>query len=165
MMKTSHVLRVMQQANENANKALYQADYQGAIECYHKALHLCNSLPKDVPFDRLRFEAITHSGLSAAFGRQGKHMESFAAANKALVFFDQINDLNAVETGRYLMAQVNQGTALAALGCLQAALEVLHRAKELFSHKNLDSAKNKAWLEMVDGNIAAINAQIKKRQE
>jgi len=155
----------MQQTSENANKAFHQGNYQGAVECYNKALHLCSLLPKDVKFDRVRFEATIHSGLSAALGRQGKHMESFAAANKALVFFDQISELDAVETGRYLMAQVNQGTALATLGCLEAALEALYRAKEVFNHKGLDPTKNKQWLEMVDGNIAAINTQIKKLQE
>ncbi|MDR2719482.1 MAG: tetratricopeptide repeat protein [Nitrososphaerota archaeon] len=162
-MKTAHIIRTMQQANENANKAFCQDDYQGAVECYNKALHLCSSLPMDVKFDRVKFEAFVHSGLSAAFGRQGKHMESFAAANKALTFFDQVGELDAVETGRYLMAQVNQGTALAALGCLEAALEALYKAKELFSHKGLDPDKNKQWIAMVDGNIAAINDQIKKR--
>jgi tetratricopeptide (TPR) repeat protein len=164
-MKTTHIIHTIQQTNEKANKAFNQTDYQGAVECYNKALQLCNSLPDDVKIDKNKLEAIVQSGLSAAFGRQGKHMESFAAANKALVFFDQSGELDAVETGKYLMAQVNQGTALAALGCFSAALEALYRAKDVFSHKGLDSIKNKQWLEMVDGNIVAINEQIKKHQE
>jgi tetratricopeptide (TPR) repeat protein len=164
-MKTTHVIRDMKLACENANKAFNQKDYQGAVENYQKALHLCSSLPEDTEFDRRRFEAAIHAGLSAAYGRQGKHMESFAAANKAMVFFDLCGELDAVETGKYLMAQVNQGTALAALGCLPAALEALQRAKDLFSNKGLDPAQNRQWLEMVEGNIAAIQAQIEKHQK
>jgi tetratricopeptide (TPR) repeat protein len=164
-MKTTHIIRTIQQTNEKANKAFSQTDYQDAVEYYNKALQLCSSLPEDAKIDKAKIEAVVHSGLSAALGRQGKHMESFAAANKALVFFDQSSELNAVETGKYLMAQVNQGTALAVLGCFPAALEALYRAKDVFSHKGLDPTKNKQWLEMVDGNIAAINEQIKKRQE
>ncbi|MDR0797870.1 MAG: tetratricopeptide repeat protein [Nitrososphaerota archaeon] len=163
-MKISHLIREIQQTNEKANRAFKQIDYQSAVEHYNKSLQLCSLLPDDVKFDREKFEAIIQSGLSAALGRQEKHMESFAAANKALVFFDRIDELNATEVGRYLMAQVNQGTALAALGCLHAALEALDRAKEAFICKNLDPAKNKQWLEMVDGNIAAINKQIEKQQ-
>ena len=162
-----HIIREMQQANEKAIRAFNQADYQGAVECYSKALQLCNSLPENVAFDKVKFEAIVHSGLSAAFGRQKKHMESFAAANKALSFFEQKNneELNAIDMGKYLVAQVNQGTALAALGCLSASLEALYRAKELFSNSNLDPVLNKQWLELVEGNIVAIKAQIVKRQE
>jgi len=158
------VVRMLWEANDQASEAFRQGDYQGAIECYNEALHLCSLLSVEVVFDRARFEAIVHAGLSAAFGRQGKHMESFAASNKALVFFDQVSELDAVETSKFLMAQVNQGTALAALGCLPAALEALHKAKQVFLNKSLDPAKNKQWLEIVEGNIVAINGQIEKCQ-
>jgi tetratricopeptide (TPR) repeat protein len=164
-MKTAHVLRAMQQAKEDAIRVFSQADYQSAVECYSKALQLCNSLPEDVKFDRVKFEAIVQSGLSAAFGRQGKHMESFAAANKALAYFEQSTNLDVVDMGKYLVAQVNQGTALAALGCLSAALEALYRAKEIFSNSNLDPVVNRPWLELVEGNIVAVNDQIVKRQK
>jgi tetratricopeptide (TPR) repeat protein len=154
----------MQETVEEANRTFHRADYQGAVKCYNKALRLCSSFSADVAFDRVRFEAIANSGLSAALGRQGKHLESFAAANKALAFFDQTDKLDDVEVGKYLTAQVNQGTALAALGCFPAALEALHRAKTIFNDKGLDSTKNAQWLQLVDGNIAAINEQIKKQQ-
>jgi len=157
-------MRVMREANEEANRAFHQSNYQGAVECYNKALGLCSSLPVDVSFDRARFEAVVYSGLSAALGRLGKHLESFAAANKALVFFDQAGELDAVEVGKYLVAQVNQGAALAVLDCFPAALEALYRAKAIFSDKGLDASKNRQWLELVDGNIVAINEQMKKRQ-
>jgi len=166
MIKMTHTtIQIMQQVAEDANAAFNNDDYQGAVECYRKALHLCDSLPVDTAFNKDRFEAIVYSGLSAAFGRQGKHMDSFAAANKALVLFDQIDQLDAMETGRYLTAQVNQGIALATLGCLPAALDALHKAKEFFNHKGLDPNKNKQWLDMVEGNIEAINKQIKKHQK
>jgi len=163
-MKTVHIIGMMQRVVVNADKAFSQADYQGAVKCYNKALCLCGSLPVTVEFDRVRFEALVYSGLSAVFGRQGKHMESFVAANKALVFFDQAGELDAVEVGKYLMVQVNQGVALAALGCLPAALEALFRAKDIFSRKGLDPVKNKEWLDVVEGNIVAINIQLEKRQ-
>jgi tetratricopeptide (TPR) repeat protein len=155
----------MQQAKERAIKEFSQANYQSAVECYSEALQLCDSLPVNVKFDRVKFEAIVQSDLSAAFGRQGKHMESFAAANKALTFFEQSDTLDAMDTGKYLMAQVNQGTALAALGCLMEALEALHRAKDVFSKNGLDPIVNRQWLDMVEGNIVAINSQIAKREK
>jgi hypothetical protein len=89
-------------------------------------------------------------------------MASFAAANRALVFYDQCGENYPADVGRWLMALVNQGTALAALGCLDAALEALRHAKEIFINKGLDIAQNRQWIDMVDGNIAAINAQIAK---
>ncbi len=164
-MKTAHIIRDMQQAHRNAEQAFQKGDYQGTVECYNKALELCNSLPADAGFDWKRFEASIHAGLSAAYGRLCKHMESFAAANKALVFYDHMGELNPADVGRYLMAQVNQGTALATLGCLPAAIEALQKAKDIFNCKGLDPDKNRQWLEMVDGNIAAIQAQIKKQQQ
>jgi tetratricopeptide (TPR) repeat protein len=161
-MKTAHVLRDMQNAHRGGDHAFQQGNYEGATECYNKALQLCASLPTDVEFDRCRFEASTYAGLSGAYGRLGKHLESFAAANKALLFYDQHGEEYPADTGRWLMAQVNQGTALATLGCLAQAVEALERAKQLFSCRGLDVEANRAWLEMVDGNIAAINAQMEK---
>ena len=64
-------------------------------------------------------------------------MESFGAANKALVFYDKCGDNYPADTGSWLMAQVNQGAALAALGCFPAAIEALERAKEIFTDKGL----------------------------
>ncbi|MDR2204126.1 MAG: tetratricopeptide repeat protein [Nitrososphaerota archaeon] len=162
----SHVVCVLQEVSENADRAFRQGDYQGAVDFYNEALRLCSLLSGDVVFDRIRFEAIVYADLSAAFGRQGKHMESFAAANKALAFFDASDEtaLSDVETGKYLMVQVNQGVALAALGCFSAALDALYRAKDIFRRKGLNPDKNKQWLELVERNIVAINGQIEQQQ-
>lgn len=164
-MKTSHVIRDMQQAQTTGQQAFSNGDFQGAVECYTKALRLCGSLPADTDFDFRKFMAAVNAGLSAAYGRLGKHLESFAAANKALTFFENCGELGSAEVGKWLMAQVNQGTALAALGCLPAALEALHKAKDVFTEKKLDPAANRQWLELVDGNITAIQAQIEKQQK
>jgi tetratricopeptide (TPR) repeat protein len=164
-MKTAHVIRDMQNAYREADQLFHGANYEGSVECYNKALQLCQSLPETTEFDQHRFEASCYAGLSGALGRLEKHLESFAAANKALVFYDQCGDNYPADTGRWLMAQVNQGTALAALGCLAAALEALGRAKEIFVNKGLDSAQNKQWLEIVDGNIAAISARLKEQEK
>ena len=59
---------------------------------------------------------------------------------------------------------MNQGTALAALGCLPDAIAAFQRAKEFFISKELSTAENKAWIEMVDGNIAAINSHLAKKE-
>jgi tetratricopeptide (TPR) repeat protein len=164
-MKIAYVIRDMQEAYREADKAFHQCNYQGSVDNYNKALQLCQSLPEDTQFDRRRFEASCYAGLSGALGRLEKHLESFAAANKALVFYDQCGNDYLADTGRWLMAQVNQGTALAALGCLTAAIEALEKAKQIFCNKGLDVAQNQQWLDMVDGNIAAINAQLKKQAQ
>ncbi len=161
-MKTAHTLRNMQESYKEANRAFHKGNYVGSVECYNKALQLCKSLPADITFDHHRFEASCQAGLSGSLGRLGKHLESFAAANKALLFYDECGEKYPADTGRWLMAQVNQGTALAALGCLPQAIEALQRAKEIFINKGLDIAQNKQWIDMVDGNIAAINAQMAK---
>jgi tetratricopeptide (TPR) repeat protein len=154
----------MQNAYRDADRLFHQGNYEGSVECYNKALKLCQSLPETTEFDRQRFEACCYAGLSGALGRLEKHLESFAAANKALVFYDQCGDNYPADVGRWLMAQVNQGTALAALGCFPAAIEALQRAKEIFTNKGLDAAQNRQWLEMVDGNIVAIQAHMKEQK-
>ncbi len=164
-MKTAQVLRDIQKAWKEAAQSFQQGNYAGAVGCYQKALALCQSLPTDAKVDRCRFEASCHAGLSASFGRAGKHLEGFAAANKALVFYDACGDKYPADVGRWLMAQVNQGTALAAMGCFDAAVEALLKAKEIFVRHGLDMTDNKQWLEMVDGNIAAIAAHRKKKEQ
>jgi len=164
-MKISDVMKDMQDAYRQADQAFHKCDYQGSVDSYRKALKLCESLPAEQEFDRGRFEASCYAGLSGALGRLEKHMESFAAANMALAFYDQCGDKYLADTGRWLMAQVNQGAALAALGCFPAAIEALQRAKQIFTDKALDPAKNAEWLKMVDGNIAAITAQMEKKKQ
>lgn len=155
----------MQLAQKNGETALRQCDNQGATECYQKALRLLGQLPADAEFDRCKFEAGIQAGLSGTLGKLGKHMESFAAANKALVYYDSLKEIPVEDVGRFLMAQVNQGTALAALGCLPAALEALQRAKDVFRREGLNPEHNRQWLDAVDGNILAINKQIEKKQQ
>jgi tetratricopeptide (TPR) repeat protein len=164
-MKTEHVIRDMQSAQKTAQQAYSQGNFKGAVDCYQKALSLSSLLPETINFNQHRFQASVHAGLSAAYGRLGKHLESFAAANKALTLFEQIAEWDAAETGKYLMARVNQGTALAVLGCLPAALEALQKAKVVFAEKGLDAAANRQWLDSVEGNIKAIQAQIEKQQK
>jgi tetratricopeptide (TPR) repeat protein len=164
-MKISDVMKDMQDAYRQADMAFHQCNYQGSVDSYRKALRLCQSLPPEQEFDRARFEASVNAGLSGALGRLEKHMESFAAANMALAFYDQCGDNYLADTGRWLMAQVNQGAALAALGCFPAAIEALQRAKQIFTDKGLDPTKNADWLKMVDGNIAAITAQMEKKKQ
>jgi tetratricopeptide (TPR) repeat protein len=164
-MKISDVMKDMQDAYRQADQAFHQCNYQGSVDNYNKALRLCESLPAEQEFDRPRFEASCYAGLSGTLGRLEKHMASFAAANKALAFYDRCGENYPADTGRWLMAQVNQGTALAALRCFPAAIEALKRAKDIFTDKGLDASKNAEWLKMVDGNIAAITAQMEKPQQ
>ncbi|MCL5877444.1 MAG: tetratricopeptide repeat protein [Candidatus Bathyarchaeota archaeon] len=163
-MKTAHTIKDMQKFWREGDYSFHQGNLEGSIDSYNKALKLCQSLPECERCNHRRFEASCYAGLSASLGRLGKHLESFAAANKALVFYDEYGEKYPADTGRWLMAQVNQGTALAALGCLPAALEALGRAKEIFINRGLDIAENKQWIEMVDGNIAAIKAHMAKEE-
>ena len=161
-MKTTQILKEMQEAFKTADNLFRQGNYESSIEYYNRALSFSQSLPNETTFDRQRFDASCYAGLSGALGRAGKHLESFAAANKALVFYDSFCENYPADVGRWLMAQVNQGTALAALRCLPAALEALQRAKDIFVNKGLDIVNNEEWLKMVDGNIEAIYTQIEK---
>jgi tetratricopeptide (TPR) repeat protein len=165
-MKTVHILRDMQLAFKEADQLFHKGNYEGSVECYNKALRLCQSLPQTAfeQFDWRRFEASCQAGLSAAYGRLDKPFDSFAAANKALLFYDACGEKYSADIGRWLMAIVNQGTALAAFKCFNDAQAAFKRAKEIFISKGLDTPQNKQWLEMVDGNIAAITAHLNKEE-
>lgn len=164
-MKTAHVIRDMQQSSRNAERIMAEGNFTDAVECFNKALKICSQLPGNSDFDKRRFAAYCYSGLSATHGKLGKHMECFAAANKALVFYDEEGDQYPADVGRWLMALANQGTSLAALRCLDAAMEALLRAKEIFLRHGLDTEENKQWLAMVDGNIAAIRREVERQNK
>ncbi|MCL2476364.1 DUF3856 domain-containing protein [Candidatus Bathycorpusculum sp.] len=161
-MNTAQILSEMQQALRDAEALFHSGDYTGSAECYTHALTLSASLPNDTPFDRSRFEASCQAGLSAVFGRLDKPFESFAAANKALVFYEANGEQYPADIGRWLMAIVNQGTALAAFHCFDDAHAAFRRAKELFISKGLDTPQNKTWLTMVEGNITTLSAHLAK---
>jgi tetratricopeptide (TPR) repeat protein len=165
LMKWAHVIRDLQQASRTAERLNKEGNYVGAVESYNKALQICASLPADSEFDRRRFAASIYAGLSASLGKLEKHLESFAAANKALAFYDEWGDKHPADVGRWLMALANQGTSLATLGCPDAAVEALLRAKEIFVKHGLNTEENKQWLAMVDGNIEAIRREAEKQQK
>ncbi len=164
-MKTAHVIRDIQQASRNAERLILEGNYTDAVECFNKALRISATLPSDSSFDRRRFAAYCYSGLSAAHGKLGQHMECFAAANKALAFYDQCGDQYPADVGRWLMALANQGISLATLRCFDAALEALLRAKEIFVKHGLNTEQNKQWLSMVDGNIDAIRREAERQHK
>ncbi|MCL2360068.1 DUF3856 domain-containing protein [Candidatus Bathycorpusculum sp.] len=161
-MKTAHILREMQVALRNADDLFHSGNYEESVKCYTNALALSSSLPSDTAFDRSRFEASCQAGLSAVFGRLDRPFESFAAANKALLFYEAYGERYPADTGRWLMAIVNQGTALAAFHCFSDAQAAYMRAKELFLSKSLDTPQNKAWIAMVEANIATLSAHLAK---
>jgi tetratricopeptide (TPR) repeat protein len=162
-MKTAHVIRDVLQALKDGEQQFKQCNYEGAVDLYKKALKLSVLLPVTEGFDCQAFEASIHSSLSAAYGQLGKHLESFSAANKALLYYDAHGEKYAEHTGRWLKAIVNQGVALAHLGIFAEAMNSFQRAKELFLSKSLDTPENKQWLTIVDENIAAIKAHLDKK--
>ncbi len=162
-MKTAHVIRDALQAIKDGEHQFKQCNYQGAVDLYEKALKLAEELPPTEGFDCQAFEASIHSSLSAAYGRLGKHLESFSAANKALLYYDAHGEKYAEHMGRWLKAIVNQGVALAHLGVCGEALKSFQRAKDMVINKNLDTPENKPWMDIVDENIAALKAHMEKQ--
>ncbi|MDR1992107.1 MAG: tetratricopeptide repeat protein [Nitrososphaerota archaeon] len=161
-MSVAHLLHEMQVALRDAERLFRNDNYAGSVECYNKALQLCSLLPLDTAFDRHRFDASCQAGLSAVYGRLDKPFESFAAANSALLFYDKCGEKYPADIGRWLMAIVNQGTALAAFRCFTDAQVAFMRAKEIFFSKGLNTPQNKQWLDMVNGNIALLSAHLIK---
>jgi len=164
-MSAAQVFEAMQAAFKEADQQFRKGNYAESVECYQKALQLCQSLPPETTFDRLRFEASIYAGLSAAYGRLDKPLESFAAANKARLFYDECGDKYPADVGRWLMAIVNWGTALAAFKCFSDAQAAFRRAKEIFISKGLDTPENKQWIAMVDSNLAVLEAHLKKLEQ
>ena len=163
-MKKSHVISDALKALKDGDRLFQQGNYEGSVQNYNKALNLSKSLPAEGEFDHPSFEASCHAGLSAAYGVLGKHLDSFAAANKALCFYDTFGEQYPEQTGRWLKSIVNQGVALAYLGVFTEALTSFQRAKEMFNNKTLDTPENSQWVAVVDENIAALKAHLEKSQ-
>jgi tetratricopeptide (TPR) repeat protein len=163
-MKTAHVIRDMLNSLNAGDQLRREGNFEGSVDCYSKALKLARSLPAEAKFDRCSFEALCQSGLSASYGRLGKHPESLSAATQALLFYDECGDKYPAQIGRWLMAVVNQGTALASLGALAAALEAFQRAKDMFTNKGTDTPENAQWIATVDENIALLKAHLEKQE-
>ena len=161
-MKTSNVISDALKALKDGDRLFQQGNYEGSVQNYNKALTISKSLPTEVEFDHQSFDASCYAGLSAAYGRLGKHLDSFAAANKALCFYDTFGEQYPEQMGRWLKSIVNQGVALAHLGVLTEALYSFQRAKEMLDNKNLDIQENSQWVAVVDENIAALKAHLEK---
>jgi tetratricopeptide (TPR) repeat protein len=159
-MKTMRIVGEALEALKDGDLLFCKGNYEGSVDRYNKGLKLVVSIPAEAVFDHEGYVASCQAGLSAAYGQLGKHVESFAAANKALLFFDACGEKNPAQMSRWLKAIVNQGVALASLGVLEEALRSFQRAKEIFVNRNLDTSKNKEWLEMVDKNIASVKAHL-----
>ncbi len=136
-------------------------DFAGSASSFKKALDLSISLPPDEDFDHPGFEASCNAGLSGSLGRLGRHRESLAAADTALAFFDRCGDMYPVEPGKWMMAVVNRGAALAMLDRPRDALEAFQRAKKMLSERGMNNAENRQWLTMVDQNISSVQRMVR----
>ena len=107
------------------------------------------------------FEASCNAGLSGSLGRLGRHRESLAAAEAALAFFGRRQGGSPAELGKWLMAIVNRGAALATLGRPTEALQAFQHAKEMLSERGMDVAENQQWVTMLDQNIASVETMLR----
>jgi tetratricopeptide (TPR) repeat protein len=164
-MNTAHIIRDMIKYLNSGDQQRREGNYEGSVNCYNKALKLARALPSEAKFDRRSFEVLCQSGLSASYGRLNKHQESLSAATMALLFYDECGENYPAQTGRWLMAIVNQGTALASLGIFETALAAFQRAKDMFTHKGIDTQENRQWLNTVDENIVLIKAHLEKQEQ
>ena len=161
-MKTAHVIRDVSEALKDGDHLFCQGNYECSVQHYNKALTLSKSLPAEVELDQPSFEAPCQAGLSATLGRLGKHLESLAAANNGLCFYDAFGEQYPEQAGWRLKSIVNQGVALAHLGVFAEALTSFQRAKEMFINKSLDTPENMQWVAVVDENIVALKAHLEK---
>ncbi len=136
-------------------------DFAGSASSFKRALDLSISLPPEEDFDHPGFEASCNAGLSGSLGRLGRHRESLAAADAALAFFDRCGDMYPVEQGKWLMAVVNRGAALAMLDRPRDALEAFQRAKKMLSERGMNNAENRQWVTMVDQNISSVQRMLR----
>lgn len=143
-------------------------DHELSVTHYRRALQLSRSLPAAEPFDHGVFEASCNAGLSGSLGRLGRHRESLEAANEALGFFDRalpgsqakVGNMYPAESGKWLMASVNQGVALACLGRNEEALVSLLKAQALIRASGASAPGNEAWLATVEQNIRNVQRAV-----
>ena len=147
-------------SSREADRKFDAGDFEGAASSCRRALDLSISLPSEEEFDHPGFEASCNAGLSGALGRLGKHRESLAAADTALAFFDRCGDMYPVAAGKWMMAVVNRGAALAMLDRPRDALEAFQRAKKMLSERGMNSAENQQWVTMVDQNISTVQSML-----
>ena len=140
-------------------------NYEKSIASYEKALKLSKSIPANELFDHPGFEASCQAGLSGSFGRLGRHQESLQASEAALVFYDRFGDMYLAETGKWMMATVNKGSALAMLGNLKEALEIFNHAKEMLSKRNMNTLENQVWIQMLDQNFETVKDLLKNAKK
>jgi len=160
-MDTAEKVREALRSWKEGDRLFDSGDFEGSVGSYTRALDLSRSLPPEEEFDHLGFEASCNAGLSGSLGRLGSHRESLAAAEAALAFFNRCGDMYPVEAGKWLMAVVNRGAALAMLGRPSEALEAFERAKKMLSDRGMDKAENRQWVAMVDQNISSIRTALR----
>ena len=160
-MDTAAKVRESLRSWKEADRLFDAGDFGKSASSYRKALDLAQSLPAEEEFDHPGFAASCNAGLSGSLGRLGKHHESLAAADAALAFFDRAGDMYPAEAGKWMMAVVNRGAALAVLSRPREALEAFKRAKKMLVERGMNSAENKQWISMVDQNISSVNRMLR----
>jgi tetratricopeptide (TPR) repeat protein len=155
-MDTAEKVRESLKSWKEGDRLFDTGDFAGSATSYRRALDLSRSLPAEEEFDHAGFEASCNAGLSGSLGRLGKHRESLAAADAALTFFDRHGDMYPVEAGKWMMAVVNRGAALAMLDRPREALEAFQRAKKMLSDRGMNDAANREWMAMVNQNISSV---------
>jgi len=160
-MDTAEKVREALKSWKEGDRLFDAGNFAGSVSSYKRALDLSRSLPTEEEFDHLGFEASCNAGLSGSLGRLGRHAESLVAADAALVFFDRSGNMYPVEAGKWMMAVVNRGAALAMLSRPNEALEAFKRAKKMLSERGMNSVENRQWISIVDQNISSVQTMLR----
>ena len=134
---------------EEGNKSLECGQYSSAWPHYTKAMQLLMTLPDSEPFDRLGFSASCLAGMALVNVHMQNYETALQAADKALSFFDKgvpqnmpkltalgrkpriVGELYPAEYGKWLLAVLSKGIALAESGRSSEAAHQRDRAKEM----------------------------------
>jgi tetratricopeptide (TPR) repeat protein len=123
-----------------ADCSLLQTDYEQAIKCYSEAITWAERAPESDPlFDRELMIAYCNAGMSGAYVRQGKYIESLASAERSTsVLEEKFNTRTLCDAERLSTASMSKARALIGLGRVD-------EAKMAFDHANNILGTSEAW--------------------
>jgi hypothetical protein len=147
-----------------ADHALRGRRYKAAAKHYMSAFDWASGLPVSEPFDRRDFTASCSAGLVLACARLGEREACLDLVDPVIEFIDEGGAMYPVEYGRWILAILAKGIALAEFGRRSDAEPLLRRAQKMFdatpSQRKEDVADQHHpslhWEELIRENIQVL---------
>ncbi len=156
LVQVGQAYMALSEGEENLRKGLFEE----AAASYSRAMIVSRTIPEDEAYDHQGFDALCHTGLSAAMVKLDKHIEALASADIAMHYFNRRGELNQDEGKHWITAVRSRAAALEGTGRPEEALKAYRMVSEMIAERKAETPDKEEQLRIIEEHISRLKGAV-----